>query len=141
MKWLLSSLIVLLALASSPVPAASSMELQSANETRKVVFVAGPRSHANGDHEHRAGCMLLAKRLGCLLVCEENVTGDSLEQRAVARHIAALQIVVDAVANLQSKRMCVRAEQQSSFCICERCLAGCDMMRTFSAYQTELDNA
>ncbi|MGK0218026.1 MAG: hypothetical protein ACI9HE_001510, partial [Planctomycetota bacterium] len=35
----------------------------SAGGTKKVVFVAGRRSHADGDHEHRAGCMLLAKSL------------------------------------------------------------------------------
>ena len=34
--------------------------------TKKVVFVAGRRSHGNGSHEHRAGCMLLAKRIGAL---------------------------------------------------------------------------
>jgi type 1 glutamine amidotransferase len=30
---------------------------------KKVVFVAGPESHGKGDHEHRAGCILLAKGL------------------------------------------------------------------------------
>lgn len=29
----------------------------------KIVFIAGPRSHSSGDHEFRAGCMLLAKAL------------------------------------------------------------------------------
>ncbi len=29
----------------------------------KVLFIAGHPSHAPGDHEHRAGCMLLAKKL------------------------------------------------------------------------------
>ena len=29
----------------------------------KVLFIAGHASHAPGDHEHRAGCMLLAKKL------------------------------------------------------------------------------
>lgn len=31
---------------------------------KKIVFVAGVPSHAPGDHEHRAGCLLLAKCLG-----------------------------------------------------------------------------
>ncbi|MFP6582041.1 MAG: ThuA domain-containing protein [Candidatus Hydrogenedentota bacterium] len=35
---------------------------QAADKT-KIVFVAGRPSHAPGDHEHRAGCMLLAKAL------------------------------------------------------------------------------
>ena len=30
---------------------------------KKVVFLAGTRSHGYGAHEHRAGCLLLAKRL------------------------------------------------------------------------------
>jgi type 1 glutamine amidotransferase len=30
---------------------------------KKVVFVAGRRSHGYGAHEHKAGCLLLAKRL------------------------------------------------------------------------------
>ncbi|MFT5731721.1 MAG: type 1 glutamine amidotransferase [Planctomycetota bacterium] len=38
----------------------------SPGETRKVVFVAGSRSHGNGAHEHRAGSILLASRLARL---------------------------------------------------------------------------
>jgi hypothetical protein len=34
-----------------------------AAETTKILFLAGPRSHASGDHEFNAGCMLLAKAL------------------------------------------------------------------------------
>ena len=30
---------------------------------KKIVFIAGAKSHASGDHEFRAGCMLLAKAL------------------------------------------------------------------------------
>ncbi|WP_231734184.1 ThuA domain-containing protein [Calycomorphotria hydatis] len=30
---------------------------------KKVVFVAGPPSHRSGDHEHNAGCLLLAEHL------------------------------------------------------------------------------
>lgn len=33
------------------------------SRTRKVVFLAGRRSHGYASHEHRAGCMLLAKAL------------------------------------------------------------------------------
>ena len=35
---------------------------------KKIVFIAGTPSHAPGDHEHRAGCLLLAK-------CLANVPG------------------------------------------------------------------
>ena len=31
--------------------------------TKKIVFIAGNPSHPPGEHEHRAGCMLLAKQL------------------------------------------------------------------------------
>lgn len=33
------------------------------NNVKKIVFIAGNRSHASGDHEFNAGCMLLAKAL------------------------------------------------------------------------------
>ncbi len=33
------------------------------NGKKKIVFVAGNRSHGYGSHEHKAGCMLLAKAL------------------------------------------------------------------------------
>ena len=32
-------------------------------EKTKILFLAGPRSHASGDHEFNAGCLLLAKAL------------------------------------------------------------------------------
>jgi type 1 glutamine amidotransferase len=31
----------------------------SAAESKKIVFIAGPPSHGPGEHEHRAGCLLL----------------------------------------------------------------------------------
>ena len=37
--------------------------LPLANDQKKVVFVAGKRSHGWGQHEHNAGCLLLANRL------------------------------------------------------------------------------
>src|SRR5436190_14022841 len=36
----------------------SSLRL-SAAEAKKIVFIAGPPSHASGEHEHRVGCLLL----------------------------------------------------------------------------------
>lgn len=35
----------------------------AAAETTNILLLAGPRSHASGDHEFRAGCLLLAKAL------------------------------------------------------------------------------
>jgi len=34
-----------------------------ADETTRILFLAGPRSHASGDHEFNAGCLLLANAL------------------------------------------------------------------------------
>ena len=34
-----------------------------ADDTTKILFLAGARSHASGEHEFKAGCMLLAKAL------------------------------------------------------------------------------
>lgn len=41
---------------------ACALQAGAADKT-KIVFVAGKQSHGWGAHEHRAGCMLLAKRL------------------------------------------------------------------------------
>jgi len=40
----------------------SSLSLRAA-EVKKIVFIAGPPSHGHGEHEYRAGCLLLK---GCL---------------------------------------------------------------------------
>ncbi len=42
---------------------AISPPVVDAAEPTKILFLAGPRSHASGDHEFNAGCMLLAKAL------------------------------------------------------------------------------
>ena len=36
----------------------------AAAENKKIVFIAGPASHGPGEHEHRAGCLLLQSCLG-----------------------------------------------------------------------------
>ena len=39
-----------------------SLQVAAAKEdTKKVVLIAGPKSHGYGAHEHKAGCMLLAE--------------------------------------------------------------------------------
>lgn len=56
-----SALIVVLCLfVACMVGAIPSKE---ASDAKRIVFIAGNRSHASGDHEFRAGCMLLAKAL------------------------------------------------------------------------------
>ena len=37
--------------------------LAPAHAKKKILFLAGPPSHSNGEHEFRAGCMLLADAL------------------------------------------------------------------------------
>lgn len=48
-------------------PLASAVEkdttFTSDSDTKKILFIAGKPSHAHGEHEHRAGCMLLADAL------------------------------------------------------------------------------
>ncbi len=43
--------------------AAAATPAFAAEGKTKVLFIAGSPSHAPGDHEHRAGCMLLANKL------------------------------------------------------------------------------
>ena len=41
----------------------SAKKESPAEDKKKIVFIAGNRSHASGEHEFRAGCMILAKAL------------------------------------------------------------------------------
>src|SRR5688572_3993541 len=62
----ISARTVLLALAIVclvPVYGVRAADEPAAGGKKKIVFLAGRRSHAFGDHEHFAGCALLAKRL------------------------------------------------------------------------------
>ncbi len=43
--------------------AAAILPAHAADAKKKIVFVAGKASHGPGEHEHRAGCMLLASQL------------------------------------------------------------------------------
>ncbi|MFV1968281.1 MAG: family 16 glycoside hydrolase [Pirellulaceae bacterium] len=43
--------------------APGAKENASSSDRKTVVFVAGPKSHGYGGHEHHAGCLLLAKYL------------------------------------------------------------------------------
>lgn len=40
-----------------------SAQDEATAKTKKIVFLAGPKSHGYGSHEHYAGCVLLAKSL------------------------------------------------------------------------------
>ncbi|QDV06943.1 Trehalose utilization [Planctomycetes bacterium Poly30] len=68
----------------------------SPDATRKVVFVAGGRSHGNGAHEHRAGSMLLAKRIAELPGFEAVVVTEGWpEDESVFDGAAAVVIFCD----------------------------------------------
>jgi len=54
---------VSLLLLSAALIAAPLADVSRAADGKKVVFVAGNRSHGYGSHEHYAGCVLLAKSL------------------------------------------------------------------------------
>ena len=41
----------------------SKPKISSAEGKKKIVFLAGKKSHGYAAHEHRAGCLLLAKQL------------------------------------------------------------------------------
>jgi len=45
---------------SSPPPAANA---ETGDTTKRIIFLAGSPSHRSGDHEFRAGCLLLSKAL------------------------------------------------------------------------------
>jgi len=61
--------------------AASALSLTNAafgqTRNKRIVFIAGPDSHGYGEHEHIAGCKLLADRLNAL----PNVTAEVVENK------------------------------------------------------------
>jgi type 1 glutamine amidotransferase len=63
-----------LGLCVSMVTGCATVNADTTGKGKKVVFVAGTPSHAPGDHEHRAGTMLLAKKLMEALPDVEAVT-------------------------------------------------------------------
>jgi len=95
------SSICLLLLSLAPLPAAQ----------KSILFIAGPKSHAPGEHEHLAGCELLAKHLagsGLDLKAEVSngwpadaakvdaadtivIYGDGMDQHPANGHLAALR--------------------------------------------------
>jgi type 1 glutamine amidotransferase len=62
-RWQLAGLVLLAAFASHATATAARAGDAASADKKKVVFIAGPRSHGYGSHEHRAGCMILAKAL------------------------------------------------------------------------------
>ncbi len=60
---LLSSFACVMGVVTSLVALSRAEPEPVALAKKKIVFVAGKPSHARGEHEHRAGCMLLANHL------------------------------------------------------------------------------
>jgi hypothetical protein len=67
-------------------------------ETTRILFLAGPRSHASGDHEFNAGCLLLAKALNeqSGLDVEATVIKGWPEDESVFENVDAIIIYSDA---------------------------------------------
>ena len=66
----------------------------SAAETKKIVFIAGPPSHGPGDHEHRAGCLLLKSCLDQVPGVTAEVYSNGWPENAGAAFAGAAAIVV-----------------------------------------------
>lgn len=60
---LLSSFVCVLGASAALMTLSQADSKPAASAKKKIVFVAGRPSHARGEHEHRAGCMLLADQL------------------------------------------------------------------------------
>src|SRR5687767_11354829 len=60
---LLSSFACVLGVSAVLMTSSQAGPKSAVSAKKKIVFVAGKPSHARGEHEHRAGCMLLAGQL------------------------------------------------------------------------------
>lgn len=76
---------------------ASAPRAERSGKTKKIVFIAGTKSHAFGAHEHRAGSMLLAKALdeSGLPVRTVVVTGGWPQDSSVLNDADAIVIYAD----------------------------------------------
>lgn len=68
----ITSCLLLPAIVMAALFAGCASTSQTASKNKKVVFIAGRISHGPGEHEHRAGCLLLQK-------CLANVPGIETE--------------------------------------------------------------
>ncbi len=76
----------------------ASTTATTAAETTRILFLAGSRSHASGDHEFNAGCLLLAKALNeqSGLDVEATVIQGWPEDESVFENVDAIIIYSDA---------------------------------------------
>jgi type 1 glutamine amidotransferase len=66
----------------------------SAADPKKIVFIAGPPSHGPGEHEHRAGCLLLKSCLDKVPGITSVVYSNGWPQDAAAAFVGASALVV-----------------------------------------------
>jgi type 1 glutamine amidotransferase len=68
--------------------------LTAAAENAKIVFLAGPPSHGPGDHEHRAGCLLLKSCLDGVPGVTSEVYSNGWPQSPEAAFAGAATVVI-----------------------------------------------
>jgi type 1 glutamine amidotransferase len=68
--------------------------LTAAAENAKIVFLAGPPSHGPGDHEHRAGCLLLKSCLDGVPGVTSEVYSNGWPQNPEAAFAGAATVVI-----------------------------------------------
>ena len=68
--------------------------MTAAAENAKIVFLAGPPSHGPGDHEHRAGCLLLKSCLDKVPGVTSEVYSNGWPQNPEAAFAGAATLVV-----------------------------------------------
>jgi type 1 glutamine amidotransferase len=68
--------------------------LTAAAENAKIVFLAGPPSHGPGDHEHRAGCLLLKSCLDSVPGVTSEVHSNGWPQNPAAAFAGAATVVI-----------------------------------------------
>ena len=66
----------------------------TAAENAKIVFLAGPPSHGPGDHEHRAGCLLLKSCLDSVPGVTSEVHSNGWPQNPTAAFAGAATVVI-----------------------------------------------
>jgi type 1 glutamine amidotransferase len=71
-----------------------TITLSTSAEDKKIVFLAGPPSHGPGDHEHRAGCLLLKSCLDKVPGVVSEVYSNGWPQNPEAAFAGAATLVV-----------------------------------------------
>src|ERR1039458_3577760 len=75
-------------------PIALALALTASAAAEKIVFLAGPPSHGPGDHEHRAGCLLLKASLDKVSGVSSEVYSNGWPQNPEAAFAGAATVVI-----------------------------------------------